>query len=66
MASVLNQAETELNIAMGLCIGCDFVFAANSHAPVTTLFVKDRLLANNPIAAIYSKYEIERLKKLIY
>jgi uncharacterized metal-binding protein len=55
-AEVLNRAGTDLNVAVGLCIGVDCVFSSASLAPVTTLFVKDRSLANNPIGAVYSDY----------
>jgi uncharacterized metal-binding protein/predicted Fe-Mo cluster-binding NifX family protein len=55
-AEALNRAATDMNVAVGLCVGVDCVFAAKSVAPVTTLFVKDRSLANNPIGAIYSDY----------
>ena len=55
-ARVLNQAETDLNVIVGLCMGSDCLFAQESEAPVTTLFVKDRSLANNPIGAVYSEY----------
>jgi uncharacterized metal-binding protein len=58
---VLNQAETELNVAVGLSIGCDVIFARLSRAPVTTLFVKDKLLANNPVSACHSRYVLERI-----
>jgi uncharacterized metal-binding protein/predicted Fe-Mo cluster-binding NifX family protein len=61
MTRVLNQAETELNVAIGLSIGCDVIFARLSHAPVTTLFVKDKLLANNPVSACHSRYVLERI-----
>ena len=61
MARALNQAETELNVAIGLSIGCDVIFARLSHAPVTTLFVKDKLLANNPVSACHSRYVLERI-----
>lgn len=57
LANVLNLAKTDINIIVGLCMGCDVTFTQYSIAPVTTLFVKDRLLANTPIAAIYSKYQ---------
>ena len=55
-ALVLNEAGTELNIICGLCVGHDAVFALSSKAPVTTLITKDRVLAHNPIGAIYSPY----------
>ena len=54
-AAALNAAKTDLNIASGLCVGADCVFNQASHAPVTTLFVKDKSLANNPIGALYSE-----------
>ena len=55
-ATLLNEAETELNIVCGLCVGHDAVFGMTSRAPVTTLIVKDRVLAHNPVGAIYSRY----------
>ncbi len=55
-AAVLNKLETDLNVAVGICMGADCVFSKYSEAPVTTLFVKDKSLANNPIGAIYSEY----------
>jgi uncharacterized metal-binding protein len=55
-ATVLNEAETELNILCGLCVGHDAIFNMISRAPVTTLIVKDRVLAHNPIGAVYSRY----------
>jgi len=55
-AQLLNEAETELNILCGLCVGHDAVFSRASKAPVTTLIVKDRVLAHNPIGAVYCQY----------
>ena len=55
-AEMLNQAESELNIMCGLCVGHDAVFTKVSEAPVTTFIVKDRVLAHNPVGAIYSQY----------
>jgi len=55
-AHVLNQARTDINVAVGLCIGADCLFSRQSQAPVTHLFVKDRSLANNPIGALYSDH----------
>ncbi len=55
-ATLLNEAETELNIVCGLCVGHDAIFSMTSRAPVTTLIVKDRVLAHNPVGAIYSRY----------
>ncbi len=55
-AMILNEAKTDLNIILGLCIGHDALFTNYSKAPVTTLAVKDRVLAHNPLGAIYSGY----------
>lgn len=52
-AKLLNQQKTEFNIAMGLCVGHDSLFYKNSQAMVTTLVVKDRVLAHNPVGALY-------------
>ncbi len=52
-AAHLQQAGTDFNIILGLCVGHDTLFMKYSHAPVTVLAVKDRVLAHNPLAAIY-------------
>ena len=61
-ADLLNQAKTDLNIIVGLCLGHDIIFTQNSEAPVTTLIVKDRLLGHNPVIALYSGYHQGILK----
>lgn len=50
-AEYLANEHTELNIALGLCMGHDMVFGRKSEAPVTTLIVKDRQYRHNPIEA---------------
>ena len=60
-AAELNRARVDINAIVGLCMGCDVLFARHSLAPVTTLFVKDRLLANNPVGALYSHYYLKEL-----
>jgi uncharacterized metal-binding protein/predicted Fe-Mo cluster-binding NifX family protein len=55
-ARILNGADCDLNVAVGLCVGADCLFARASRAPVTTLLVKDRSLAHNPIGALYSDH----------
>lgn len=52
-AEVLNQAETDFNVVMGLCVGHDSLFYKYSKALVTTLVAKDRVLAHNPVGALY-------------
>lgn len=52
-AEVLNQYGTDFNVVMGLCVGHDSLFYKYSEALVTTLVAKDRVLANNPVGALY-------------
>lgn len=52
-AEFLNNAKTELNIVIGLCVGHDSLFMKYSEAPVTVLVVKDKVLAHNSVGAIY-------------
>src|SRR5450756_396044 len=52
-ATVLNRDETDFNIVFGLCVGHDSLFIMHSTAPVTCLVAKDRVLAHNPIGALY-------------
>lgn len=52
-ASLLNEQKTEFNIALGLCVGHDSFLYRYSDAFVTTLVVKDRVLAHNPAGALY-------------
>ncbi|MDP6364832.1 MAG: DUF1847 domain-containing protein [Nitrospinota bacterium] len=52
-AELLNRAGCEFNIVLGLCVGHDSQFYRFSEALVTTLVVKDRVLAHNPIGALY-------------
>jgi uncharacterized metal-binding protein len=50
----LEKAGTQLNVMLGLCVGHDSLFLRHSHAPVTVLAVKDRVLGHNPLAAVYT------------
>jgi uncharacterized metal-binding protein/predicted Fe-Mo cluster-binding NifX family protein len=59
VSAVLNAAGTDLNVLVGLCVGTDCIVNRESVAPVTTLFVKDKSLANNPIGAVYSHYYLK-------
>lgn len=52
-ARLLNARKTDLNVIVGLCVGHDSLFMRHSEAPVTTLIVKDRVLAHNPVAALH-------------
>ena len=52
-AKLLNKAGTELNVVIGLCVGHDSLFYKCSEALSTTLVTKDRVLAHNPVGALY-------------
>lgn len=60
-ADILNKGEVDFNVLIGLCIGTDCIFTQLSNAPVSTLFVKDKSLANNPIGAVYSDYYLKEV-----
>ena len=53
-ADITNRAGVHLNILLGLCVGHDSLVLAHLDAPATILAVKDRLLGNNPLAALYT------------
>ena len=53
-AELLNDAGTDLNIIMGLCVGHDSLFIKYSDALVTSGVTKDRVLGHNPAAALYT------------
>jgi uncharacterized metal-binding protein len=57
-ATVLDAEGCELNILLGLCVGDDTLFIKHSKAPVTVLAVKDRVLAHNPLGALYTARHI--------
>ncbi|WP_349677319.1 MULTISPECIES: DUF1847 domain-containing protein [unclassified Archaeoglobus] len=61
-AMLLNEEGTELNIIFGLCVGHDSLFIMHSKAPVTCLAVKDRVLAHNPMGAIYTYHSYYKSK----
>lgn len=52
-AELLNDAETDMNIVVGLCVGHDSLFYKYSKAVTTTLIAKDRVTGHNPAAPLY-------------
>ncbi len=63
-ARLLNEAGTDMNVIVGLCVGHDMLFAKYSEAPVTTLVVKDRVTGHNPAAVLYGQnFYYKRLQK---
>jgi len=53
-AEILNRAGTDLNVMLGLCVGHDALFLKYAQAPTTVFAVKDRVLAHNPLGALYT------------
>ena len=62
-AELLAKAGTQLNVVIGLCVGHDSIFFKHSHAPVTVLVAKDRVLGHNPAAALYTSHSYYRRLK---
>lgn len=64
-ARLLNQAGTQLNVVIGLCVGHDSLLYKYSDAYVTTLVTKDRVTGHNPAAVLYTSnsYYRNKLKK---
>jgi uncharacterized metal-binding protein len=63
-AMLLNEAGTELNIVVGLCVGHDSLFFKHSEAPVTVLVAKDRVTGHNPAAALYTSHSYYKRLRL--
>lgn len=62
-AELLNQAGSEMNLLVGLCVGHDMLFTKYSKAPVSTLVVKDRVTGHNPVSVLYGQnFYYKRLK----
>ncbi len=63
-AELLNQAGTDMNLIVGLCVGHDMLFNKYSKAPVSTIVVKDRVTGHNPAAVLYGQnFYYKRLQK---
>jgi uncharacterized metal-binding protein len=65
-AEILNDAGTEFNIVVGLCVGHDSLFFKYAKAPVTVLVAKDRVFGHNPVMGLYlahSPYYRKLLRK---
>lgn len=61
-AKILEEAGTDFNILLGLCVGHDTLFCRYSKAPVTTLVAKDRVTCHNPNAVLHTtKFYYRRL-----
>ena len=67
-ADVLNEAHTDFNIIVGLCLGHDMLFTGRSEAWVTTLEIKDQSTKHERrLAASLKHYRaIEQLRQDLY
>lgn len=52
-AKLLNKEKVDLNVVVGLCVGHDSLFYKYANGLTTTLVTKDRVLAHNPVGALY-------------
>jgi len=66
-AKILNQAKTDFNIMLGLCIGHDSLFLKYIEGFTTVFAVKDRVTGHNPMVSLYtSRSYYQRLMKMEY
>jgi uncharacterized metal-binding protein len=54
-AEILNNAKTDFNILVGLCVGHDSLFLKHIDGLTTVMIVKDRVTGHNPAAVLYAK-----------
>lgn len=59
-AFIMNEAQTDFNVVLGLCVGHDSLFFRYAEAPCTVLAAKDRVLGHNPLAAVYLAHSYYR------
>ncbi|MGW8265290.1 MAG: DUF1847 domain-containing protein [Longimicrobiales bacterium] len=52
-AELLNRENVQLAMVLGQCVGHDAATFRHMKAPVVCLVAKDRVLAHNPVAALY-------------
>jgi len=57
-AAIMDAEGCDLIVLLGLCVGDDTLFIKHAKAPVTVLAVKDRVLAHNPLGALYTARHI--------
>ena len=51
-AELMNRAQVDFNVLLGLCVGHDTLALRHLEAPATVLAVKDRMVGHNPLAAV--------------
>ena len=63
-AEIMNRAQVDFNVILGLCVGHDSLFIGQAKAPTTVLAAKDRVTGHNPLAAVYNAESYyKKLKK---
>lgn len=60
-AKILADKNVEFCVSVGLCVGHDALFMGACTVPVSCLVAKDRVLAHNPLGAVYSRYWRKKL-----
>jgi uncharacterized metal-binding protein len=64
-AEILNDANTDFNIMLGLCVGHDSLFLKYAKGMTTVFAAKDRVSGHNPMAALYTiKSYTSRFRKM--
>lgn len=53
-AAILNEAQTDFNVLVGLCVGHDSLFLKYSRALCTVLVAKDRVTGHSPAVPLYT------------
>jgi uncharacterized metal-binding protein len=53
-AEIMNEETPDLVILVGLCVGHDSLFIQYCTRPITVLVAKDRVMAHNPLGALYT------------
>ena len=61
-ALLLNDAKTDLNILMGICVGHDALFCKYSNAPAVTLVAKDFMTVHTPCSVLYAADSVYKRK----
>jgi uncharacterized metal-binding protein len=53
-AEIINAANVDFAVMLGLCIGHDTLFIKYCRVPMTVIAVKDRVTGHNPLAPLYT------------
>ena len=51
-AELMNRAQVDFNVLLGICVGHDTLALRHMEAPATVLAVNNRMLGHNPLAAV--------------